>query len=277
MAVFGFSLIALTVITLCCALKLSTFDINPEPIPILGHWWGSEAVNENNKIVGGQEAWIEDHPYQVSFIVNNSYFCGGFIVSEIYILTAAHCAQDVDPKTVVLRAGSASRKNGTIIPIADVIPHPEYDDPPFDKDVAVMKTVDPITFSDTMQPIPLPKPRRPMRGGTKIMVSGWGRTKQGASSIPERLMDVEIPVVYYAACLASYPGILTENMWCGGNYFLGGQGTCQGDSGGAAIQDGMAVGIVSFGRGCAQPLSPSVFANIAAPTIRNFIEQHTGL
>ncbi|XP_063380316.1 trypsin-3-like [Cydia fagiglandana] len=264
MAVFGFSLIATTVITLCCALEL-----------ILGHWWGSEDFN--NRIVGGQEAWIEDHPYRVFYMVNNLYFCGGFIVSEIHILTAAHCALNVDPTKVVLRAGSASRKNGTIIPIAEVIPHPKYNDTKFDKDVAVMRTVEPIMYSDTIQPIPLPKLRRPMRGGTKVMVSGWGATKEGTSLFPARLMDVEIPVVYHTVCLASYPGILTENMWCGGNYFLGGQGTCQGDSGSAAIQDGMAVGIVSFARGCARPLSPTVFANIAAPAIRNFIEEHTGL
>lgn len=48
----------------------------------------------DGKIVGGQEADIEDHPYQVSFIVNNQYFCGGIIASESYILTAAHCAQE---------------------------------------------------------------------------------------------------------------------------------------------------------------------------------------
>lgn len=81
----------------------------------------------------------------------------------------------VDPKTVVLRAGSRWRKNGTVIPISEVIPHPEYDDPAFDKDVAVMKTVEPIEFSERMQPIPLPEKGRPIKGGTKIMVSGWGR------------------------------------------------------------------------------------------------------
>lgn len=51
----------------------------------------------------------------------------------------------------------------------------------------------------------------------------------------------------------------------------------QGDSGGAAIQDGRAVGIVSFGRGCGQAFSPSVFANIASPAIRDFITEHTNL
>lgn len=77
-------------------------DIKPENLPILDFdnypaWWdfGSpDHPHDEDRIVGGQEAFIEDHPYQVSFIVNNSYFCGGFIVSENYILTAAHCAQE---------------------------------------------------------------------------------------------------------------------------------------------------------------------------------------
>ncbi|XP_050342058.1 trypsin-3-like isoform X2 [Nymphalis io] len=234
-----------------------------------------EEVDVDDRIVGGEEANILEHPYQVSFIVNNSYFCGGFIVSENYILTAGHCAQNVDPSTVVLRAGSSYRKNGTIIPIAEVTPHPEYDNPAFDKDVAYMKTVEPIKFTDTIKAIELPPKNRNLRG--EILVSGWGRMKQGASSIPNRLMHVQLPVVNFIQCFLVYPTVLTRNMWCGGNFFLGGEGTCQGDSGGAAIQDGMAVGIVSFGRGCGQSLSPSVFADIASPTIRDFISEHTGL
>lgn len=231
----------------------------------------------DDRIVGGHEASIEDHPYQVSFVVNNSYFCGGFIVSENYVLTAGHCAQNVDSSTVVLRAGSSWRKNGTIIPIAEVIPHPEYDNPAFDKDVAVMKTAEPITFCDNIQPIPLPAKGEPLDEESKIIVSGWGKERFGASTIPERLMAVEIPVVSDIKCRLAYSDVITENMWCGGHFYFGGQGTCQGDSGGAAIQHGKAVGIVSFGRGCAYPLSPSVFAKISAPAIRDFITEMTGL
>ncbi|XP_039746096.1 trypsin-1-like [Pararge aegeria] len=229
----------------------------------------------DKRIVSGQEASIEDYPYQVSFIVNKSYFCGGFIVSERYILTAAHCAQNVDPSTVVLRAGSSYRTNGTLIPIVEIVPHPEYDNPPFDKDVAYIKTAEPLEFSETMKPIALPELNRPVKG--YMEVAGWGRLEQGASTIPNRLMSVSLPVVNYWQCIFSYPTVLTRNMVCGGNFFLGGKGTCQGDSGGTAIQDGLAVGIVSFGRGCGSALSPSVFANIAAPTIRNFITKNTGL
>lgn len=83
----------------------------------------------------------------------------------------------MDPTTVVLRAGSTFRRNGTIIPIIEVIPHPEYDNPPFDKDIAVMKTEEAIQFNSCTQPIALPPKGLTARAGSKILVSGWGRTQ----------------------------------------------------------------------------------------------------
>lgn len=77
----------------------------------------------------------------------------------------------------MLRAGSSYRKNGTIIPIAEVTPHPEYDNPSFDKDVAVMKTVEAIQFTETIKAIALPESGRPMVADTIVDVSGWGRTR----------------------------------------------------------------------------------------------------
>ncbi|KPI91088.1 Trypsin-2 [Papilio xuthus] len=237
-----------------------------------------EPNEPQGRIVGGRNATCEEFPHQVSFIVNNSYFCGGFIVSERFILTAAHCAQNVDPSTVVLRSGSTFRKNGTILPIIEVIPYPEYNNPAFDKDVAVMKTAETIKFDSCTQPIKLPPKGLTARAGTTLVVSGWGRTKQGASTIPERLMAVNLTVVDHTLCQLAYqPLELTENMLCAGNFFLGGKSTCQGDSGGVGAIDGVARAIVSFGRGCGQPLSPSVFTDISAPKMRDFITKYTGL
>lgn len=271
-----FSLSIVPVFALVLLNPVSPFDFGFPNVPTVEDLlYGPEPFD--NRIVGGQNTTIEEHPHQVSFVVNNSFFCGGFIVSENYIVTAAHCAQNVDPSTVVLRAGSTWRKNGTIIPIVEVIAHPEYDNPAFDKDVAVMKTAEPITFTDTIKPIALPKKGEYLKENSMIMVSGWGKTNQADNTIPENLMDVEIPVVPYWQCLAVYFTVLTRNMWCGGNFYLGGKGTCQGDSGGTAVQNDQAVGIVSFGHGCGQRFSPSVFADIAAPPIRDFITKHTGL
>ncbi|CAG9562854.1 unnamed protein product [Danaus chrysippus] len=232
----------------------------------------------DQRIVGGEEANIEDYPHQVGFLFqqnNNTYFCGGFIISEYYILTAGHCSQNVDPTTVVLRAGSSYRNNGTIIPIDEIVAHPEYDNPPYDKDVGFIRTTEPMQFSDTMKPVPLVSRNEKCR--SKVAISGWGRTSQGAPTIPLRLRDVKVPVVGHSRCKRSYPDILTGNMICVGNYILGGKGPCQGDSGGAVVYEGKACGIVSFGRICAQPLSPSVCADISAKDIRDFIFDNTGV
>ncbi|XP_061378894.1 transmembrane protease serine 11A-like [Danaus plexippus] len=251
--------------------------ILPGRIPV---WDTKEETSfaSDERIVGGEEANIEDYPHQIGFLFqqnNNTYFCGGFIISEYYILTAGHCSQNVDPTTVVLRAGSSFRNNGTIIPIDEIVAHPEYDNPPYDKDVGFIRTTEAMQFSDTMKPIPLVSRNEKCR--SQVAISGWGRTSQGASSIPLRLRDVKVPVVGHSRCKRSYPDILTRNMICVGNYILGGKGPCQGDSGGAVVYDGKACGIVSFGRICAQPLSPSVCADISAKDIRDFIFDNTGV
>ncbi|XP_013161537.1 PREDICTED: trypsin-7-like [Papilio xuthus] len=207
------------------------------------------------RIVGGRVATCEQFPHQVSYVVNNSYFCGGFIISKRFILTAAHCAQ---------------KYNGTVIPIVEVIPYPGYNRPPFDKDIAVMRTSEDIEFNSCTRPIALPPRGSLLRAGSTMT--------QGASILPDRLMTVDLNLVSRSRCQSAYsPLRITENMLCAGNYFLGGKSTCQGDSGGVGAIDGVARGVVSFGRGCGKRLSPSVFASLAAPNIRDFIKKHTGL
>ncbi|CAH2063815.1 unnamed protein product, partial [Iphiclides podalirius] len=267
---------AIFILLVCCKCYLMSNIVLSERVPI--HNGISNDTDDTQRIVGGRRATCEEFPHQVNFIVNNSYFCGGFIISERYILTAAHCAQNVNPTTVVLRSGSTFRENGTVLPIIEVIPYPNYDRPPFDKDVAVMKTAEVIKFNSCTQPMALPKKGPPPRPGTIMTVSGWGRTKEGASTLPDMLMAVDLPVVSHSRCQAAYWTLtITENMLCAGNFFMGDKSTCQGDSGGVASVNGVAAGIVSFGRGCGQRFSPSVFTNIAAPVMRDFIKKHTRL
>ncbi|KAG6447784.1 hypothetical protein O3G_MSEX005192 [Manduca sexta] len=260
--------------SLLFAINVFAFDYTN--VPTLEEFL-EEPVGHDNRIVGGQEADIIDYPHQVSYLFNEGILCGGFIVSERYIVTAAHCSSIItDASTIILRAGSSYRQNGTIIPIAEVYTHPQFNNPPYDKDVGVLRTHYPINFTDTIKPIPLAPLGRRMRAYTYVEISGWGATQEGGPS-PDRLREVRIPVVSYPQCFMSYPMQLTRNMFCAGNYYFGRQGTCQGDSGGTAVQDGMACGIVSFAEGCARPAYPSVLANIAAREIREFIRNITNL
>lgn len=69
-----------------------------EKVPLNGKFsevaQASDEGSAVERIVGGRNATCDEFPHQVSFVVNNSYFCGGFIISEQYIMTAAHCAQE---------------------------------------------------------------------------------------------------------------------------------------------------------------------------------------
>lgn len=79
--------------------------------------------------------------------------------------------------------GSSSRVNGTRIPIAEVYAHKDYDNPPFDKDIAVFKTAERLVFDEYVQPIALPPMGRSMQGGSKVVVTGWGLTVCNLSSL----------------------------------------------------------------------------------------------
>ncbi|XP_045459812.1 trypsin-like [Melitaea cinxia] len=97
----------------------------------------------------------------------------------------------------------------------------------------------------------------------------------GGRRIPRTMMEANVPVVPHWLCRLSYGDSLTNNMFCGGHFLIGGVSSCQGDSGGPAVFRGTAFGIVSFARGCALPLSPTVFSNVAA--LRDWVTQNTGV
>ncbi|CAG9562874.1 unnamed protein product [Danaus chrysippus] len=229
----------------------------------------------SGQIIGGRPSSVSRHPYQVSMVLNGNSFCGGFIISRDYVLTAAHCVQNVAPQAVRLRVGSTRRDSGgRIVAVSNVTWHASYGQPQFDNDIAALRLAQPLVFGDSIQPIRLPRPRQPVPL-VRLTVTGWGLTALGGRRIPRIMMEANVPVVPHWLCRLSYGDALTSNMFCGGHFLIGGVSSCQGDSGGPAVFRGTAFGIVSFARGCALPLSPTVFSNIAA--LRDWVTQNTGV
>ncbi|WP_031146644.1 trypsin-like serine protease [Streptomyces erythrochromogenes] len=99
-----------------------------------------------------------------------------------------------------------------------------------------------------------------------ITVTGWGRTRQLAATLPEELQAVPLPVTTGDACKATYsePGdpFSLTGRFCAGPAD-GSKTICEGDAGGPAVRDGVVVGIVSGGRGCGLPGSPAIFSSTA--------------
>ncbi|XP_072941878.1 trypsin-like [Epargyreus clarus] len=229
----------------------------------------------SGQIIGGRPSSVARHPYQVSMVINGNSFCGGFIISNEYVITAAHCVRNAAPSAIRLRVGSTRRDSGgRIVAVSNVTVHPQYGRPQFDNDIAVLRLARPLVFSNSISSIRLPQPRQAVPL-VRLTVTGWGLTALGGRRIPRTMMEAHVPVVPHWLCRLSYGEALTGNMFCGGHFLIGGVSSCQGDSGGPAVFRGVAFGVVSFARGCALPLSPTVFTNIAS--LRDWVTENTGV
>ncbi|GAB0089785.1 trypsin [Sergentomyia squamirostris] len=220
-------------------------------------------------IVGGSNGNIADFPWQLSLQMRGSgqHICGGSILSSNWAITAAHCLEFFTPEMIRVLAGSTSVRNigGKFYEIDKFILHPEYNKDLFsNNDVAVFRIQGEF---DGVNMKPIEMAEEEPEADSTVTISGWGNLAwQG--SMPEILQYVHVPVVDRSVCNHSYNGGINENMFCAGK---AGHDACQGDSGGAVVQNGKLAGLVSFGYQCALEDFPGVNTNIVAPSIRNFV------
>ncbi|XP_055366989.1 transmembrane protease serine 9-like [Betta splendens] len=226
----------------------------------------------NTKIVGGQEASPGSWPWQVSLQYSGNHFCGGSLINDQWVLTAAHCTTWISPSFLHVCLGLQSQEgpnpNQQSRTIEQNIVHPSYDSQRNDNDVALLKLSSPVTFTDYVLPVCLAASGSTFYNGTGTWVTGWGATASGVHlPSPQNLMEVEVPVVGNRQCNCDYGvGTITSNMICAG-LSAGGKDSCQGDSGGPMVskQGGRWIqsGIVSFGNGCALPNYPGIYTRVS--------------
>jgi len=216
------------------------------------------------KIVGGVEATPHEFPWQVGLFFNG-YFCGGTIISEKYILTAAHCADGVYSHEVVIGAHEIRDPSNTIINAYSPTVHPEWDSFSLSNDLAILELdteIDWAEFGDNAAPNCLATSGD--FSGQTALVSGWGRPSDNAGGISDVLRKVEAPVMSQSEC-ESYWGNLNEGVVCINTE--GGKSSCNGDSGGPLSIPGSVyeqIGIVSFGSAAGCEIgAPAGFSEVA--------------
>jgi hypothetical protein len=221
------------------------------------------------RIVGGREVEpAGKYPFVVT-VFAGPYLCGGALVAEDWVLTAAHCVDGVSTSNtgVVVGRHDLRDNDGETIDVADRWVHPRYGVPAEDSnDVALLELASPATLG---APVLLARPgdEAQYAPGTPATVAGWGATRyQG--SISYTLQEVDVPIVSDQQCSIVYGGDFdADSMVCAG-YDIGGKDSCQGDSGGPLfIESGgsyLHIGVVSFGEGCAWAGYPGVYAETAA-------------
>ncbi|KAK7886875.1 hypothetical protein WMY93_026496 [Mugilogobius chulae] len=183
---------------------------------------GAACNCRDDKIVGGYECTPYSQAHQVS--LNSGYhFCGGSLVNENWVVSAAHCYKS----RIEVRLGEHNIQvnEGTeqMITSSRVIRYPGYDSYTIDNDIMLIKLSRPATLNQYVKTVALPRSCAP--AGTMCTVSGWGNTMSSTAD-RNKLQCLQIPILSQKDCDNSYPGMITDSMFCAG-YLEGGKDSCR--------------------------------------------------
>ncbi|XP_045904705.1 mast cell protease 1A-like isoform X1 [Micropterus dolomieu] len=215
---------------------------------------------DGTHIVGGRDAAPHSRPYMASLQVRGDLNCGGVLLREDFVLTAAHCEISI-PYTVVLGADSLSGNEPTkqVFSVARSIPHPNYDG--HANDIMLLKLDRSAQLTEAVQLIPLANGR--LRISSQCITAGWGDIGDN-NTVANRLQEVNVTTLPQRTCRMRWRTVpITRSMVCGtGGRDL--QGFCSGDSGGPLVCDGAVAGVVSFsGPKCGDPRTPDVYTRVS--------------
>ncbi|XP_011557938.2 trypsin, alkaline A-like [Plutella xylostella] len=233
---------------------------------------GAAVPRTSQRIVGGSATTIDRYPFGavVLFLSNGGFFrqhCGGSIINENAVLTAAHCLHRRRNDQFRIRVGSTQASSGgSVHAVNRLISHASFNHNTQDNDLAIMRTTTQInflpglvaagTFAGSNYNVP---------DGASVWAIGWGAGRPNGPG-SEQLRHVEIWTVNQAVCRARYQNIrmtVTDNMLCSGWLDVGGRDQCTGDSGGPLLHDNVVIGVSSWGQGCASAEYPGVNVRVS--------------
>ena len=218
------------------------------------------------KIINGIPAEPGQLPFQVSlFTPALGHFCGGSLIDDEWVVTAAHCIVLEEGETYRVLAGTNDLlQGGEVREAVGVFKHAGYGTAGQAHDIALLKLAPASTARASNRIRPLRMAQGESRTDGNALVSGYGTTEY--DDISFQLLVADVPLVSNTSCNAesAYNGQITDGMLCaGGNN----KDSCQGDSGGPLVagtpNNYQLVGVVSWGAGCNQPGKPGVYTRVS--------------
>ncbi|XP_067883037.1 serine protease 33-like [Heterodontus francisci] len=234
----------------------------------------------SGRIAGGTDSEPGKWPWMVSIHEATTHICGGTLISNTWVLTAAHCIDPSKKSSYTLYLGRYQQEGVNseekTANIQEVIRHESHGEQQHNYDIALLQLMQTITYSDYIKPVSLPTSTFQVPCGAKVWVTGWGDTEECVSPMaPGKLQEVEVEVLKRTTCRKMYetevhPATreieITDKMLCAG-LPQGEKDACKGDSGGPLVylHNGVWVqmGIVSLAENCGQVNRPGIYTDIA--------------
>ncbi|XP_072165248.1 apolipoprotein(a)-like [Diadema setosum] len=229
---------------------------------------GIENGNIMARIIGGTNAKRGNWPWQAQLVLKGSgHYCGGTLVDEYHVLSAAHCFQRYGKRSFKVRLGEHNQRidegSEQEFDIECLYKHADYDSRTTNNDIALLRLNRPAVITQHVTPACLPSEGE-FQPNHQCWISGWGNL---GDSYPNTLQEARVPLLPRSTCRRPnvYGNKLTPQMFCAG-FLQGGVDSCDGDSGGPLVceKEGIwkVVGVTSWGYGCAQPNAPGVYAEV---------------